>query len=214
MPQPCQQPEQSFAPAASSEPEMTLPNAYRLYSYGPRQIWWSPQVQVAEPNHGIMVNAEFPTRFEHLGTQDGIIEADYQIRNQTWATIGPFIKSAESNRPTYIGEGSKGKAGAPGGPPGGADDAGCTGLDWKSSHSGTADFSQAMDRKQLGRTEIARPMTYKDAQNEHFDRLRKERTQQGLIPSMGSSMDLEILDDRFFSEFWANPEGVIADSIE
>jgi hypothetical protein len=67
-----------------------LPNAYRMYGYGPREMWWSNPVPVPEPNTGIMINAEFPLQKTMEGRE--VSHWDYGIRNQGWNHQGPWVQ--------------------------------------------------------------------------------------------------------------------------
>lgn len=67
-----------------------LPNAYRMYGYGNREITWSSSVPVHEHNTGIMINAEFPLTREQEGRE--VFHCDYGIRNKTWQHQGPWVQ--------------------------------------------------------------------------------------------------------------------------
>jgi len=67
-----------------------LPNAYRMYGYGPREMWWSNPLPVPEQNTGIMINAEFPLKREMEGRE--FSNYDYAIRNQNWRHQGQWVQ--------------------------------------------------------------------------------------------------------------------------
>lgn len=67
-----------------------LPNAYRMYGYGQREIFWSPQVPVPEPNTGIMINAEYPLQRGMEGRE--AVNYDYGIRNVNWQHQGAWVQ--------------------------------------------------------------------------------------------------------------------------
>lgn len=66
-----------------------LPDAHRLYRYGPRRVTWSPEVPVAEQNHGIMINAEFAMQPGQLGQE--VVFDDWAVRNSRWRHLGAMI---------------------------------------------------------------------------------------------------------------------------
>lgn len=70
--------------------QQRLPNAYRMYGYGPREIFWSTPVPVPEANTGIMVNAEYPLTRAMEGRE--VTSWDYGIRNSTWQQQGPWVQ--------------------------------------------------------------------------------------------------------------------------
>jgi len=70
--------------------QQRLPNAYRMYGYGAREIYWSNSVPVGEPNTGIMINAEFPLMRGMEGYE--VTHWDSGIRNSTWRHQGPWIQ--------------------------------------------------------------------------------------------------------------------------
>lgn len=67
-----------------------LPNAYRMYGYGPREITWSPQINVQERNTGVMINAEFPLQ-KHMEGRE-VAHYDDFIRNQDWQRQGAWVR--------------------------------------------------------------------------------------------------------------------------
>jgi len=68
-----------------------LPNAYRMYGYGPREITWSSPVPVPEgQNTGVMINAEFPLSKELEGRE--VYPSDTGIRNMGWQQQGEWVK--------------------------------------------------------------------------------------------------------------------------
>lgn len=71
-------------------PMTRLPNAYRMYGYGNREITWAKPVPVPEPNTGVMINAEFPMPRHMEGRE--VFDHDYGIRNSTWTYQGPWVQ--------------------------------------------------------------------------------------------------------------------------
>merc|ERR1719265_1690135 len=75
-------------------PAQRLPDAHRMYQYGPRQIYWTDRVPVAEPNTGVMVNAEFlaPPGYDMGSNARELVKWDLGIRNQYWQHQGPWLQ--------------------------------------------------------------------------------------------------------------------------
>jgi len=61
-----------------------------MYHYGPRQVWFSPEVPVPETNYGVMVNAEFPMLPHHQNVE--VVYDDWAIRNMRWRHIGAMVQ--------------------------------------------------------------------------------------------------------------------------
>lgn len=92
------------SPFPENQNMMMLPNAYRMYQYGPRQVWWSKRVTVPEANHGIMINAEYPLQENMWGKF--AYDDDTLIRNEHWRHIGSWMqrnteKDASNNWQTH-----------------------------------------------------------------------------------------------------------------
>mmetsp|Transcript_12277 Transcript_12277/g.28687 ORF Transcript_12277/g.28687 Transcript_12277/m.28687 type:complete len:272 (+) Transcript_12277:139-954(+) len=66
-----------------------LPSAHRMYHYGPREVWFSPEVPVPERNYGVMVNAEFAMLPQHQNVE--VVYDDWAIRNSRWRHIGSML---------------------------------------------------------------------------------------------------------------------------
>lgn len=67
-----------------------LPDAYQMYNFGQRQVYYSTNVNVPEPNLGVMINAEFPTEPRHINRE--IVVNDEAIRNRDWRYIGGMVR--------------------------------------------------------------------------------------------------------------------------
>merc|ERR1719199_860718 len=67
-----------------------LPNAYRMYGYGPREVFWSTPVPVPEQNTGIMINAEYP--LQKWMEDREVAHWDNLIRNTGWTKQGPWVQ--------------------------------------------------------------------------------------------------------------------------
>lgn len=91
-------------PQAQWQPPQ-LPDSYRMYTYGTRQIYWSNSVPVPEPNTGVMVNMETLGKKSMDGCE--VVPCDLGVRNTGWRHQGPWVQpydpleSAEWKAKTY-----------------------------------------------------------------------------------------------------------------
>lgn len=63
------------------------------FIYGTRTIAWSSRVPVPEPNYGVVINLECPTKPEHIGHE--VFPNDDGIRNPYWYHIGALNRRIE-----------------------------------------------------------------------------------------------------------------------
>merc|ERR1719272_1268334 len=166
-----------------SKGQTRLPNAYRMYGYGPREVFWSTPVPVPEANTGIMINAEYPLSQAMEGRE--VVAHDYGIRNSGWQKQGPWVQPYDPLE--FGGSGFKQKKF---GMANDGDDGG---------------GGQACDLKK-GRH-------IKENMDDFYRNLNNTREGKGLFsrsPNYGDGgMSLEIMDERAMHEFWTNPEAVV-----
>mmetsp|Transcript_160 Transcript_160/g.299 ORF Transcript_160/g.299 Transcript_160/m.299 type:complete len:272 (-) Transcript_160:111-926(-) len=177
---------------AHSVGEVRLPNAYRMYQYGPSTVFWAP-VAVPEHNTGIMVNAEFPMqswmegRFldpNKPGKKE--VRGDHFIRNEHWMMLNP-----KNLKPYSEEEAAK--------------------LD---PHEAFGDYALAQDLADQPRNSGMKAEEYIE---EKYKKIHEEREDKGFfsIDKVGMrNMELEILDEQKLREFWADPNAIIQDSLE
>lgn len=170
-----------------------LPNAYRNYQYGPRQMWWANPVTVPEANTGIMINCEMPMQSWMEGrfldpnkAGEKSIRGDHFIRNEGWMMLNPNnLKPYDADEVARMDP----------------------------SHT-FGDYSLAMDMADVKRKQGVTAEAYIE---EKYKKMRDAREDQGYftIDKVGMrNMELEILDEQELREFWADPNAIIQDTLE
>eukprot|EP00930_Biecheleria_cincta_P073428 TRINITY_DN60721_c0_g1_i1.p1 TRINITY_DN60721_c0_g1~~TRINITY_DN60721_c0_g1_i1.p1 ORF type:complete len:262 (+),score=21.71 TRINITY_DN60721_c0_g1_i1:108-893(+) len=75
--------------------DLYLPDAHQMYSYGKRQMIYSPQVPAQKPNVGVAVTHDYIGYPRQIGHE--VMHSDDGIHNTSWSHIGPLLRFHDGN---------------------------------------------------------------------------------------------------------------------